>query len=89
MKRYKLDEEEKEILRSVEAGEWESMSSAELEKEKKRLQRVAENTLRKRKNINVRISEIDLLKLKTKALEEGLPYQTLIASILHKFVNAN
>ena len=46
----------------------------------------ARNTIRKNKRINIRISEGDLIKLKAKSLEEGIPCQTLISSILHKFV---
>ncbi len=55
---------------------------------KKRLQieRILESA-RKTKNVNIRISEADLAKLKQRSFEEGLPYQTLIASVLHRFVN--
>lgn len=44
-------------------------------------------TLKKDKRLNIRISSRDLLELKRQAVEEGLPYQTYIAGILHKFVN--
>jgi len=49
----------------------------------------ARNTLRKDKRLNIRISERDLLELQKKAVNEGLPYQTYVSSILHKFVNGN
>lgn len=54
---------------------------------KKRLKDSAQATLRKDKRVNIRISERDLNELQRKAVHEGLPYQTFIASILHKFVN--
>lgn len=84
-KHYLLDKEEQEILDSVERGEWVSVKN--LAKEKKRFQSIARNTLKKTKNINIRLSERDLHKLKTKAIKEGIPYQTLASSILHKFSN--
>lgn len=82
-KNLKLDPEEKEILRSVEAGEWKPVKN--LAKEKKRIQAIAKYTLEKTKNINIRLSQRDLLGLKAKAIEEGIPYQTLAASLLHKY----
>jgi len=81
----KLSKEEKEILDSVENGEWKTVSG--LEKEKKRFQEYAKATLRKNKRINIRISEKDLVNLQKKAIDEGLPYQTFISSILHKYIN--
>jgi predicted DNA binding CopG/RHH family protein len=80
-----LDAEEKELLDSVEKDEWQSVADFELEAE--RYQAYAKATFRKDKRINIRISERDLIKLQQKALAEGLPYQTLIASILHKYVS--
>ncbi len=80
----KLTKEEKELLRSVEAGEWRSVPN--LKQEMKRAREYARNTLRKDKRVNIRISERDLVKLKARALEEGLPYQTLMSSVLHKYV---
>lgn len=49
------------------------------------LKQAAQNHLRKDKQINIRINSCDLLRLKEAAADEGLPYQTLIASILHKY----
>ena len=80
-----LTPEEQELLDSVENNEWRSI--ADVENESKRYQAYAKATVRKDKRINIRISERDLLKLQQKALEEGLPYQTLIASVLHKYVS--
>ena len=85
MKYYELDQEEKQILEDFEKGEFVSVPN--FEQEKKRLQSIARNTLNKMKNINIRLSERDLHKIKTKAAESGLPYQTLVSSILHRFAN--
>jgi len=84
MKYYELTKEEQEILDAVENGEFKTVKN--FEREKKRFQAIARNTLNKARNINIRLSERDLLKLKTKAIEEGIPYQTLASSILHKYV---
>ena len=80
----KLDRSEKELLESVESGEWKSVSH--VTQKKTAYQEIAARTLKKDKRINIRISERDLTKLQERAVEEGLPYQTLISSILHKFV---
>ncbi len=80
----KLSKEEKTILESVERGR--AKSVPQLKKEAKRYQDYARATFRKDKRVNIRISERDLIKIQQRALEEGLPYQTLISSILHKFV---
>ena len=81
----KLTKEEKEILDSFEKGEW--VPVADLSKRKKELAEYARNTLRKDKRLNIRISERDLLELQRKAVREGLPYQTYVSSIIHKFIN--
>ena len=60
-----------------------------LTKRKKELTAYARNTLRKDKRLNIRISERDLLELQKKAVNEGLPYQTYVSSIIHKFINGN
>jgi predicted DNA binding CopG/RHH family protein len=79
--------EEKELIESVERGEWKSIDY--FEQLKKDLQEVARNTSMKDYRINIRISKRDVEALKTKAMEEGLPYQTLVTSILHKYVTGN
>ena len=84
-KNLKLDPEERELLRSVEAGEWKPVKN--LAREKKRIQAIAKHTLEKIRNINLRLSERDVLRLKAKAIEEGIPYQTLAASLLHKYAS--
>lgn len=85
MKDFYLDEEEREIAESYERGEWKPVKDQE--KAKREAQAVARNTLNKTKNINLRISQRTLYKLKAKAIEEGIPYQTLASSILHKYAN--
>ncbi|GAG36139.1 unnamed protein product, partial [marine sediment metagenome] len=84
MKKTKLDKYEQEIFDSYERGEWESVKNVKQEIEKHR--EYARNTLKKDKRVNIRISSKDLEDLQVIALQEGLPYQTLMASILHKFV---
>jgi predicted DNA binding CopG/RHH family protein len=81
----RLTEEEQEILASFERGEW--VSVKDLSKRKRELIRYARNTLKKDKRLNIRISERDLNELQKKAVSEGLPYQTFVSSIIHKFVN--
>lgn len=83
----KLTKEEKEILNSFEKDEW--VPVANLTKRKKELMAYARNTLRKDKRLNIRISERDLLELQKRAVNEGLPYQTYVSSIIHKFINGN
>lgn len=84
MNKYKLDPEEQELLGSVERGEW--ISAEPTQSEMRRYMRMARHTLRKDKRINIRISQSDLEGLQTKAIREGIPYQTLVSSILHKYV---
>jgi len=81
----KLMDEERVILESVERAEWKSVP--ELEKEKRRYQAAARAAQRKDKRMNIRMTESDLVRFKKKAAEEGLPYQTLISSVLHKYLN--
>jgi predicted DNA binding CopG/RHH family protein len=82
MKYYELTEEEQKILDEVENGEWIPVKNqAEAKRE---ATEIARNTLNKTRNINIRLSERDLMRLKRKAAEEGIPYQTLASSILHK-----
>jgi len=78
----KLNKEEKELLDSYEKGEWKSAPRSEL----KRYVEAARTTFKKDKRLNIRISTKDLLEIQKRALEEGIPYQTLAASILHKYV---
>ena len=76
---------EQEILASFERGEWKPVRNQK--GEIARLRAAAEATLLKNKRVNIRISSRDLEGLQAKAAEEGVPYQTLMASVLHKFVS--
>ncbi|MEI6125675.1 MAG: antitoxin [Pseudomonadota bacterium] len=80
-----LTKEEKKILKSFEDGEW--ISAPDVSKRKKDMRRYARNTLKKDKRLNIRISERDLVELQRKAVREGLPYQTYVSSIIHKFIS--
>ena len=79
-----LDREELQLLDDFERGELESIRN--FKQEKRRLEAAARTTLRKNKRINIRISDRDLEQLQKIALREGIPYQTLISSTLHKFI---
>ena len=81
----KLDSYEKDILKSYEKDEWVSVDNPE--EKKKEYAQYAKSTFLKNKRINIRISEKDFIDIKKKSLEEGLPYQTLISSIIHKYVS--
>lgn len=85
MKNIKFTKEEKEILKAVESGEFKSVKN--VSQEKKRFQQYARNTLSKPRNINIRVSDRDLQKIKALAAEKGLPYQTFISSLLHQLSN--
>jgi predicted DNA binding CopG/RHH family protein len=81
----KLDVDEKEILESVERGEWRSTRG--VKRERNHYSRYATATFRKDRRLNIRISTKDLEAIQKRALEEGLPYQTLISSLLHKYAS--
>jgi predicted DNA binding CopG/RHH family protein len=85
MKKIILDDEERDILESYERGEWVPVKSPK--KEIERLQRYARNTLQKDKRINIRMSSKDLDQVQVIAAQEGIPYQTLVSSIIHKYVS--
>jgi predicted DNA binding CopG/RHH family protein len=81
----KLTDEERAILDSVERGEWQTVRG--VSREKRRYETAARATLRKDKRVNIRMTERDLVRFQKKAAEEGLPYQTLISSVLHKYIS--
>jgi predicted DNA binding CopG/RHH family protein len=85
MGKIRLDREEAELLDSYEAGEWRTIEGWEAEA--RRYEEYARATFKKDKRVNIRISSKDLEEIQKRALEEGIPYQTLIASILHKYVS--
>ena len=81
----KLDKTEEELLKSVERGKWKTVRGVKGETE--RYQQYARATFRKDRRVNIRISTKDLEAIQKRALEEGIPYQTLISSLLHKYVS--
>jgi predicted DNA binding CopG/RHH family protein len=85
MKPLRLDKEEREILKSFERGEWRPVK--DLKREVLRHERYARSTLRKDKRVNIRISSKDLDEVQAIAIEQGIPYQTLMASIIHRYVS--
>jgi len=82
MKYYELDPEEKEILEAFNKGKVKSVPN--VREEIARYKAYAKAALDKTKNINLRVSEADLLKIKALAAEKGIPYQTLLASLVHQ-----
>ena len=88
MKKIHLDAYEQEIENALAKGQFKSVKNLKHEMERHRnIAKYTLSMLRKNKNINIRLSEETLNKLKFKAHREGLPYQTLIGSILHKYVS--
>lgn len=85
MKNKNLENEEQDILESFEAGEW--VPVKDQKEQATRHQRYAQNTLRKDRRVNIRISAKDLDEIQARAVEDGIPYQTLMASILHRYVS--
>ena len=79
----KLSTEEKDILVSVESGDWRSIRDKE--KESERYQVYARDTFRNDRRVNIRLAGRDLEAIQKRAMIEVVPYQTLIASILHKY----
>ena len=77
-----IDKEEMELAKSLEAEEWVSDLT---KKEKKQYEEYACNSLTKQKRINIRMTERDLKKIQAKAIEEGLPYQSLVSMLIHKY----
>jgi len=82
-----IDRQEKELMESIERDEWKPVKNLKQEKEKAIV--AARNTLKKDKRINLRLSEKDYHQIQIKAIEEGIPYQTFISSIIHKYLNGS
>lgn len=81
----KLSKEEKKLEESLENEEWQSVPN--LKKEIREAQKIAVNTIRKDERMNIRMTKRDMNAIKVKAMEEGLPYQTLVSSIIHKYAS--
>lgn len=89
MSKYEVepfDKEERELMESVEKGEWQPVPEKDKNKFIKEAKQYAEASMKKDKRMNIRISARDLRNLKVKALEEGIPYQTLVSMVLHKYL---
>jgi len=86
MSKLKLSLEDQELLDAVEAGGFESVLT---DKRRKELRAIAGNTTKKDKRINIRISNRDLTAIQSKASQEGIPYQTLVSSIIHKYISGS
>ena len=84
MSKLRLSHEETELLTLVEAGNFESVLT---ESRRKELESIAGNTFKKDKRINIRISNRDLVAIQARASQEGMSYQTLVASIIHKYIS--
>ena len=82
-----IDQEEKDLMESIERDEWQPVKNIDQEKEK--AMAVARNTLKKEKRINLRLTQKDYHQIQIKAIEEGMPYQTLISSLVHKYLNGS
>ena len=77
-----IDKDEMELAKSLETEEWVSDLP---KKDKKRYEEYARTSLTKQKRINIRMTERDLKKIQAKAIEEGVPYQSLISMLIHKY----
>ena len=76
-----IDKEEKELMESYNNDEWISVTKSK----KAEIEKAANNSTKKSKRINIRLTEKDYNDIQIKAMEEGIPYQTLISSIIHKY----
>lgn len=83
MQYFELDKNEQNLLRDFEKGKFKSIANTK--KEIARFKGCVRQTLNKARNINIRISDKDLQKIKSQAIEKGIPYQTLISSLLHQY----
>ena len=86
MKKFKLDEDEQALLEAFEAGHFESILTPE---RKVSIAKSAAATFKKDKRINIKISSRDLSAIQRRALEEGIPYQALVSSIIHKYISGS
>ena len=82
-----IDQEEADLMESIERDEWRPVK--DIDQEKKKALVAARNTLKKEKRINLRLTQKDYYQIQIKAIEEGIPYQTLISSLVHKYLNGS
>jgi predicted DNA binding CopG/RHH family protein len=79
-----IDKTETELIASIENDEWQPFKDSAIVK--RQLQAAARSTMLKDQRMNIRIAKRDMESLRARALREGMPYQTLVSSILHKYV---
>ena len=84
-KEYELDEEERVLLGAFERGEWHSVPN--LAEETEAAREAARDTFNKTRRVNLRVTERDYDLAHSRAREEGIPYQTLLSSIIHKYLS--
>jgi len=82
-----IDQEEKDLMSSIENDEW--LPVKDIDQEKEKAIAAARNTLKKDKRINLRLTQKDYHQIQIRAIEEGIPYQTLISSLVHKYLNGS
>ena len=82
----KINSEERELLNALEEGEYESVLTDDRKKE---LENAAAHTFKRDKRLNIRLSNRDMIAIQAKAAKEGIPYQTLAASIIHKYISGS
>ncbi len=82
-----IDQEEKDLMESIERDDWKPVKDFDREKEKAIA--AARSTLKKNKRINLRLTQKDYHQIQIRAIEEGIPYQTLISSLVHKYLNGS
>ncbi len=82
-----IDQEEEDLMESIERDDWQPVK--DLDQEREKAMAAARNTLKKDKRINLRLSQRDYYQIQIKAIEEGIPYQTLISSLVHKYLNGS
>lgn len=82
-----IDQEEKDLMEALEKDDWQPVQNSKA-KTAQAIQ-AARNSLKKDKRINLRLSQKDYHQIQIKAIEEGLPYQTFIASLIHKYLNGS
>ena len=84
MRSYKLDKEEKRMLKEIDCGNFKEVKN--MKKEMASFRQSAIRALKKDASITIRISSVELEKIKRESVVEGIPYQTLITSVLHKYI---
>ncbi|MBW2319177.1 MAG: antitoxin [Deltaproteobacteria bacterium] len=80
-----FDKEEHDLMESIEKEEWISVNN--FDQEIKKAREAARATFKKSERMNIRMSPKDLEDLKVRALQEGMPYQTLVSSVIHKYLS--